>query len=162
MRLFQNLTMVAVLVGVALSAQAVSPKNDNLLCAAYMDVMLEDMTPLGLIPTDKFKFMFVNRRVQLASLTLADKELPRDVVSAFVTARDKVREEQSAAAGMNEMRLFTPSQVEIYAVNLANNGKAHCVKANKHLEGLMKTYTTKDFAGAFEIISNEMKAQDEN
>ena len=162
MRLLQNISLAVLAAVMAMPAQAVSPKNDNLLCAAYMDVMLEDMTPLGLIPTDKFKFMFVNRRVQLASLTLADKELPKDVVSAFVAARDKVREDQSVAVGMNDMRLFTPSQVDTYAINLANNGKAHCVKANKHLEGLMKTYTTEDFAGAVEIISNEMKAQDEN
>ncbi|MBI0427165.1 hypothetical protein [Psychrobacter sp. NG27] len=150
------------LVSLSVPALAVSPTNDNLLCAAYMDVILEDMTPLGLIPRDKAKFMFTDRFVKMSSLSLAEGESVSDVVSEFVRVRNKIRKDQSAASGMNSMHLYTPNQVEAYSIKLAENATVHCSKANKNLESLMKTYTTQDFVNEVKLVSDEMKKQGES
>lgn len=152
---------VSLLASLCLPAQAVSPTNDRLLCAAYMDVVLEDMTPLGLVPAEQFKFMFTDRLVKLSSLTLADKEAPSDVITAFVDARNKIRRETLAAAGVNAMRLYSFSQVDAYGVSLFENAKTHCVEANKSLTKLMEVYTTEDFVKELSVISDEMKRQGE-
>lgn len=139
--------------------QALSPTNDHVLCAAYMDIAVKDLYPLGGIPHAKARDMLVGRLTRLSAVTLSGKGSVSDVVSAFITTRNDARLSLVKSSGLNAMRLYTPSQINSYAKNLDNKVTKHCTSSNKEIEKLMNTYTTKDFVAEVVVVSSEMESR---
>ena len=96
------------LVGLAMisQAQAVgSSKDDNLMCAAYMDIAVADLYPLKLIPYAKAKQMLTSRFLRLYATSRSTNEPTSTVVSNFITARNQAREDLLKNNQFNDMRL---------------------------------------------------------
>lgn len=154
----------SLIIGLAMTNQvmAVDSSNDNLMCAAYMDIALEDLYPLRALPHAKAKEMLVGRFVRLGAVSVATKEPISDVVSAFIAARDVARISVIKNSNLNNMRLYTSDQIYNYAQNLDKKVTQHCIKGNVSIEKLMATYGKEYLSDKTIEASEEMKKQGES
>ena len=151
---------VSLLTGLSLPAQAVSPTNDSLLCAAYMDVAVTDLYPLGAIPYKKAEGMLLSRFTSMAAVSITTQEPISDVVTSFIEARGRVRQDLVRSSGLNAMRLYTPDQILKYAKLLDAKVTKHCTPADDVLKKLMVNPGKDVVVGKFVEASKELKSRD--
>lgn len=156
--------MVSLLTGLALSSQAIAvdQSNDNLMCAVYMDVAVENLYPLGALPQDRAKQMLLSRFTRLAAINMGTKEPVEDIVSDFISVRSQVRKDLVRSSGLDAMKLDSPAQISNYAKNLDAITTKHCTLSNRDLDKLMKTHTQDDFVKKAIEVSKEMGRQDKS
>ncbi len=152
------------IIGLSISAQAlaVNHSNNSLLCAAYMDISVQDLAPLHVLPKDLAISMLVGRFTRLGAINLKTKEPVSDIVREFIVVRDSVRQDIMRDSQLNAMRLYSSDQVMRYAKKLGDKVTQHCTPSNGDIKELMKTYTKEDFAKKVVEVSEEMERQSVN
>ena len=153
----------SLIIGLSVSGQAlaVDPLDNSVMCAAYMDIAVKDLYPLGAIPPSKAKEMLVGRFTRLASVSLKTKEPASEVVSSFIDAKFIARKNILANSQFNAMRLSPSRDVYAYAKTVDANTKKHCDLSNKELEDVVKSHTRDDIVDRSIAISVELKKRDE-
>lgn len=153
----------SVIVGVSVSGQALAadPYDNSVLCAAYMDIAVEDLYPLGAIPHAKAKEMLVGRFTRLASVSLQTKEPVSNVVSRYIDSRDRSRRDLLASSGLNSMRLYSSDEIFNHAQALDTKTAYHCNLSNQELESVVKKYSQADLVTQAVAVSSEIKKRGE-
>jgi len=152
------------LVGLAMigQAQAVgSSKDDNLMCAAYMDIAVADLYPLKLIPYAKAKQMLTSRFMRLATTSISINEPTSTVVSNFITARNQAREDLLKNNQFNDLRLDPERDLLTYAQAIDKQINQYCPKGNPSYEAMANSHTKDEIVAMAVEVSNELKKHGE-
>ena len=152
------------LVGLAMisQAQAVgSLKDDNLMCAAYMDIPVADPYPLKLIPYTKAKQMLTSRFMRLATTSISTNEPTSTVVSNFITVRNQARADLIKNNQFNNMRLEPERDLLTYAKAIDKNSAQYCLKGNASYEAMANSHTKDEIVAMAVEVSNELKKHGE-
>ena len=140
---------------------AATTENVDLVCAAYMDVVVTDMYPVGLVPYSMGEKMLTDRLSYISAASLPSNKTISEVVEDYIKVRGSVRQKETAAVGMNAMRLFNANQVEQYMINLSNHGKEYCGKSKVNIEKLKaEGYTDQDFVDEMLLLVKEIQKQE--
>lgn len=152
------------LVGLAMisQAQAVgSLKDDNLMCAAYMDIAVADLYPLKLIPYTKAKQMLTSWFMRLATTFISTNEPTSTVVSNFITVRNQARADLIKNNKFNNMRLEPERDLLTYAKAIDKNSAQYCLKGNASYEAMANSHTKDEIVAMAVEVSNELKKHGE-
>ncbi|WP_394211121.1 hypothetical protein [Psychrobacter piscatorii] len=153
--LLVGLTMIS-------QAQAVgSSKDDNLMCAAYMDIAVADLYPLKLIPYDKAKQMLSSRFLRLATTSISTDESISAVVDSFINSRNQAREALLKNNQFNDLRLNPEGDLLTYAQAIDKQMNQHCPKGNASYEAMANDYDREDILAMVVEISKELKKHGE-
>lgn len=147
---------------ISVPALAVKPSDDNLMCAAYMDIAVEDLYPLKAIPQAKAKQMLSSRFMRLAAASITTKQPASVIASEFIAARDQARADLIKGSQLNVMRLYTESEIYNYAQAIDKKTTQHCLKGNASYEAMAKNYSVKEIVNMSVDVSNELKKRGES
>lgn len=152
------------LVGLAMigQAQAANSSNDNLMCAAYMDIAVVDLYPLKAIPYAKAKQMLSSRFMRLAAVSVTTNEPASTVASNFIAARDQARADLIKNSQLNAMRLDAERDIRKYAQAIDKKTDQYCLKGNASYEAMANNYSVKEIVAMSVEISKELKKQGES
>ena len=86
-RLVKIVIGFSMVAGLCLPAHAAPKAKNNLMCAAYMDIMLKDIVPLGVIPNREIKTLWVNSLVSISAYAMANNKSGAEAVNIFIDTR---------------------------------------------------------------------------
>lgn len=155
---------IGLLAGMAMISQVQAAdlsKNDNLMCAAYMDIAVEDLYPLKAIPYEKAKQMLGSRFMRLASVSVSTNQPISTVVDSFIESRNKARVDLIKTSQLNAMRLYTEREIYAYAQSIDKKTSQHCLKGNASYEALTNGRTVEQLTAMAVEVSNEFKKHGE-
>ena len=139
-----------------------SSKDDNLMCAAYMDIAVADLYPLKVIPYDKAKQMLSSRFMRLATASITTDKPASTIASDFITARDEARADLIRNGQFNAMHLHTGREIHDYAKAIDKKTEQHCLKGNTSYEAMANNYSVKELVAMSVEISKELKKRGES
>lgn len=148
---------VSMLAGLCLPAQAAPKAQNNLMCAAYMDIMLKDIVPLGIIPNREIKTLWVNSIASISAYGAANNKSGVEAVNIFIDTRDNLRRLKYAQVGITGSLSLTGAKVEAYSINLANEATPYCVAANTEISNIFKGRDMAEFKPYSDSVIAEMQ-----
>lgn len=143
-------------------SQATSQTNDNLMCAAYMDIAVADLYPLKVIPYDKAKQMLSSRFMRLAAASVTTNEPASTVASNFIAARNQARADLLRTSQLNAMHLDAERDIQKYAKAIDKKTGQHCLKGNASYEAMANNHSVKEIVAMSVEISKELKKRGES
>ncbi|MGP5192891.1 hypothetical protein ACTXJO_04535 [Psychrobacter celer] len=155
---------IGLLAGMAMMSQAQavsSSKDDNLMCAAYMDIAVADLYPLKLIPYAKAKQMLSSRFLRLATTSISTDESISTVVDSFINSRNQAREALLKNNQFNDLRLNPERDLLTYAQAIDKQMNQYCPKGNASYEAMANNYDREDILAMVVEISKEFKKHGE-
>ena len=155
---------IGLLAGMAMMSQAQavgSSKDDNLMCAAYMDIAVADLYPLKLIPYAKAKQMLTSRFLRLYTTSISTNESISAVVDSFINSRNQAREGLLKNNQFNDLRLDPERDLLTYAQAIDKQMNQHCPKGNASYEAMLNNRTKDEIVAMAVEVSNELKKHGE-
>lgn len=141
------------------STQAQASDDHNVLCAAYMDIAVEDLYPVGAIPHAKALEMTTGRYTRLATTSLLNQVPIDEVVTQFTSARNSARTDlykrypQASSSASNLYR---------YASGVDAKTNQHCIPSNADIMDAMGEFGRQDLIDKAIAVSKVMSARGES
>lgn len=151
---FSKLSAVYSCIGISLFASgllsnqafAANQVSDHVMCAAYIDISVEDLYPLGAIPHNKAREMLVGRVSRMAAASLMTNKSAESIVADFIAVKSKARLELVRDSGLNGMGLYNQSQMLKYIKQLDIKVSRYCAPSNNKIKNFMLTHTKEEVA----------------
>ena len=162
MRLRAGLVKIGIMASLTLAstyAQASNEYDTNTQCAAYMDIALKDLYPVGAMQRSKAVEMTTGRYTRLAAVTMIDNISIDQAVNDFTSARDSARQDLSR---QYPVALSSADSLYRYASGIDAKTNQHCIPSNRDLMEVVQTYSKQALLDRAIAVSKVMKARGES